>query len=547
MFLYFQQFEVVKYIGKEHYCPLSLLRVYGMTEVEEYEDNHEFENENDDAAETAKKSDEQDKSGYFESAKQAVVGLVNNVAETFSGSKRDNNGTSRHGGDIVTLVNPDHMFDIDDANFITTCIQRTLYSEYNTSLNPIFRFGLTYVLIKRMCPSLKMFRSSPWFRRTKKKHKSITPLPPPPLLIPTLNKIKPPSTKSLKEDSKTKPSDGTTTTALPTTTEDLTKKDTGHQETTTTATESSEKDTKQVQSESSHNKVEATVRDSPIHEVATTTKGSDTTCSKLKTPDIDITKLVPQPSFTESHAAASGNGVQATTALKAVDLKDEISVTSSSSPSSMSSNEKESSLVVVPLSSSVAMTTEESVDVLEFKTNSNKDTSSMVAEKVVEDESFISKHEKHQSSSDVKDVVLEKKIDVEKKIVIEEELKDSKVILSPSSSEKESTGEQIIIKKDDMKMKKDEHVIIEPSSSVETLSSTSTTNGFTVTKEAASISQDVTSETVQPNKAKQVQATVTTGLPASKESIIVKLNAKIKALQMNLTMSMMYLEEMSEK
>jgi len=44
-----------------------------------------------------------------------------------------------------------------------------------------------------------------------------------------------------------------------------------------------------------------------------------------------------------------------------------------------------------------------------------------------------------------------------------------------------------------------------------------------------------------------VQATVTTGLPASKESIIVKLNAKIKALQMNLTMSMMYLEEMSEK
>lgn len=527
----------MKYIGKEHYCPLSLLRVYGMTEVEEYDDHQEFENESDDAAEAAKKSaaDEQDKSGYFETAKQAVVGLVNNVAETFTG-KRDNNGTSRHGGDIVTLVNPDHMFDMDEANFITTCIQRTLYSEYNTSLNPIFRFGLTYVLIKRMCPSLKMFRASRLFRQTKKP-KPITPIPPPPLLVQTLSETNPPSTSSSTSNKdSTKQSDGITSPSTPTTTTDQTKNIEQDMKTTT----NNEKDTKHKdQSDLSQSKVEANVRDSPLHEVATTTKGSnvngDATCSKLNPPKIDITKLVPQPSFTENHVDASSNGVEATAALKVVELKDDISITSSASSSC--ALKKESSPVVISTLSSVAVTTEQSVDVLEFKTNSNTDTSSMIAEKVAEDETSIPQ-EHHQASSDDKgkDELVEKKI-------VEE---DSKVVPSPSSSEQLSTEQQVNIEKEE-KIKKEEHVIIEPSSSVETLPSSITTTESSVTKETASISQDATSEAVQPNKAKQVQATVTTGLPASKESIIVKLNAKIKALQLNLTMSMMYLEEMSER
>ena len=44
-----------------------------------------------------------------------------------------------------------------------------------------------------------------------------------------------------------------------------------------------------------------------------------------------------------------------------------------------------------------------------------------------------------------------------------------------------------------------------------------------------------------------VSETTKTGMSGSKESIIMKLNAKVKALQANLTLSMMYLEEMSER
>ena len=64
--------------------------------------------------------------------------------------------------------------------------------------------------------------------------------------------------------------------------------------------------------------------------------------------------------------------------------------------------------------------------------------------------------------------------------------------------------------------------------------------------------QESTTEKLQGSKSKQSQPPIvavggSSGLPGSKESIVVKLTAKIKALEENLTMSMMYLEEMSEK
>ena len=532
IFLSSQQFEVVKYIGKEHYCPLSLLRAYGITEVEEYEDNHEFEHD-DDATETAKKSaEEQDKSGYFESAKKAMVGLVNNVAETFTGKRDINETLPNKKNDIVTLVtNSDHLFEyLDDANFITTCIQRSLYSEYNTSLNPIFRFGLSYVLVKRMCPSLKIYRSLKMhhllkpFNRKKSQSKPLSPLPPPPLQFPTLNQTQ---TTPLPGKVSLKPSGGSGGTPT----------DQNNNKHEQDIESTSEKDQQQSSSESSASKVKATARDS-LHEVATTNTGGseikDTTCSKLKPPTIDITELVSQPSFIESNVVATTRGVEATTALKAVHLKGDNTLTESSCSKLES---KESSLIVAS-SSSVLTTTQKSVDVLEFKTNSNTDASSMVAEKVDEDESTIERI----PFSNVTKTVEDKKGDKEK-----DYLKDSKNINKTSEPLTDSPTDHTIHQIEKKLVESSQVREFETISASDALDPSSSSKSSVDKSVSTSTSQDVTSEMVQPTKAKQVQATVTSGLPASKESIIVKLNAKMKALELNLTMSMMYLDEMSEK
>ena len=579
---------MLKYIGNEHYCPLSLLRVYGITEVEEYDDeNHDDDNDDDITlaeSTTANKSAAAE-GGYFDSAKKAVVGLVNNVAETFTGSgdsgKQNKNETSQKtaGSDIVTHVtNPDHMVDyLDDVNFISMCIQRTWYSEYNSSLNPIFRFGLSHVLVKRKCPSLQLFSSLKpprYCRRTKAnlrdtgvKQELLRPIPPPPLnvldnMIPKENTNK--KNGENKDDKKTIK----TTTSL-----DCNKKDTVTPVTAdvnnnkvtetfkTTSETGSDKQQQQQQQQqqggveslsvSPKNEVDATARGSVVHEVATTNSGQrtgdkkdDTTCSKLVPPTIDITELIPQPSFIDSlNTVAHSSQVEATAALKAVDLHEKESFTTTSLEKIATGKESSVQRQLVSITSSAPITTsssspEKHVDVLEFKTDMNTDkTTSMIAKKVEEPS-----EEKIASLSNNTTVEAEvKKVDLE----------DHPETISPSSEppilvdlKKGMEHSQSLVREDILSIS---HPVL-PSSQI---LSTDRPSLDVIMETLASSTRETSSiEQVQPNKAKEAQQAttmMTSGLPGSKESIIVKLNAKIKALQMNLTMSMMYLEDMSEK
>ena len=60
-------------------------------------------------------------------------------------------------------------------------------------------------------------------------------------------------------------------------------------------------------------------------------------------------------------------------------------------------------------------------------------------------------------------------------------------------------------------------------------------------------SSSTSSSQIQAQNSASTTKISTQGLSGSKESVILKLNAKVKALQSNLTMSMMYLEEMSQR
>ena len=112
-FYFLVQIEMVRHFGKEHYCPLSLLRVFGRSEVEELEDSedHHVDHENShDAVETTQLSELKDKSedtlpgesnndptNFLKSATNAVIGLVNKATKTFTGTAEQQNKTNMTG------------------------------------------------------------------------------------------------------------------------------------------------------------------------------------------------------------------------------------------------------------------------------------------------------------------------------------------------------------------------------------------------------------------------------------------------------------------
>eukprot|EP00111_Clytia_hemisphaerica_P012204 TCONS_00035824-protein len=599
------KFEVLKYVGKEHYCPLSLLRVYGITEVEEYEQEDRNDEdadsppEEESPTETTQKSAEDQ--GLFASAKNAVVGLVNNVAEKFSSGKSGENGTmpgvvpSDNRSKIVTLVaNSDNMLEyFEDVNFISTCIQRTLYSEYNTSVNPICGFGMTYVFMKQMCPTLKLYRSLKSKKETstraieKPKATSLNSGGPPPIPRPPLKKV-----VIVETDQNTKLEKELLET-------ESNVKHAGSEETTV-------KDVVKVlpnqddvteKKELSEEKLPVVVSKSKVtaHDVATT-KSSISTCSKLKSEEhpIDVTNLVvPQPSFTEPSITIGQDNGKPTAALKVLDKMTNVPPSPTHTDKQLVGEIKESSTTSISTTSS-ATVKEESVDVLEFKVDNKTDvTTSMVAEKV---ENEIS------NTGDSKDTHNQEKVldkatkdieyaeskstsgDSQNKPTSTDEtetpLKNSESEAAETSvhqpREEESTSvNQIPITEKDKQVEtnQDDHSnekVKSESSKLETqkvmnielqnpaksesqnaVKSETPTETKSDPQSDKATKPEVSSEKIQASKstkALQSQSAVTNGnLAGSKESIIVKLNAKIKGLQQNLTMSMMYLEEMSQK
>ena len=125
--------EILSHFGKEHYCPLSLVRVFGRSEVEELDDSEDTSHDNDgvsDEADTSSSSkngremqseignsvDGNENRNFLKSATDMVIGLVNKATQSFTGSDEKINDTD-------SMKNEKQNKNLDDRRGIPKVIQ----------------------------------------------------------------------------------------------------------------------------------------------------------------------------------------------------------------------------------------------------------------------------------------------------------------------------------------------------------------------------------------------------------------------------------------
>ncbi|XP_057317690.1 SUN domain-containing ossification factor-like [Hydractinia symbiolongicarpus] len=562
--------EIKKYFGKEHYCPLSLLRVFGITEVEQIEDEDEHEQSTDDASntdETQQQTEKTDNDNIFTTAKKAVVGLVSGMAKKLSGQPEDDtvlkvNKTNEDGKLPVVTLLPDSNVDFDENYFINGVPQKQL-AHLNKSANPNCSLWFNFVLCKHMCPTLnlqlhnvsryvKKHRTKKSYKRFIKETKTESRID---SIIVSSSETLLDSSEILVEENSVPP--------LPVP--------------PLAVTESMEVSVAFKSSASSSSVVEKTtsvykaVNIESKNDIATTQKSKvdKQMCSK-ETMSLDVRSVVPpnlQPSY----------GVDITTALSlATQSLDAVQIESKMDKKTTSS-ETSTKLFFITSTSSLKSVekTQESVDVLEFKVNDTVQ-GGIVAEKILENET-ISRAQSHTTSTTDILNTLEMETN-EESIEITETDSSQKYASSDSTTARQNKTDAVDVSSSSFSVNSPSEQSLESltASSTEMLPSVlnttppNTETPFNISPSPSrqvmfSIVQTTESDIVTVSTTESVsiesEAVITentivssttqvknpTGLSGSKESIIVKLNAKVKALQANLTMSMMYLEEMSER
>ncbi|KAB5579002.1 hypothetical protein PHYPO_G00189560 [Pangasianodon hypophthalmus] len=107
MFTKYIKVELLSHFGSEHFCPLSLLRVFGTSMMEEYELNSEpserlnFQDEDDDYPPGYVPSDDKSSKNLIGSAKDAILNMVNNIAANVLGGNPEDGAQS--GGNYSSL------------------------------------------------------------------------------------------------------------------------------------------------------------------------------------------------------------------------------------------------------------------------------------------------------------------------------------------------------------------------------------------------------------------------------------------------------------
>ncbi|XP_028299382.1 SUN domain-containing ossification factor isoform X2 [Gouania willdenowi] len=109
MFIKYIKVELLSHFGSEHFCPLSLIRVFGTSMVEEYEEiadsqypseRLEYLDEDFDYPPGFQPEDKASKN-LLGSATNAILNMVNNIAANVLGSKPDQEGGTEGGGNIT--------------------------------------------------------------------------------------------------------------------------------------------------------------------------------------------------------------------------------------------------------------------------------------------------------------------------------------------------------------------------------------------------------------------------------------------------------------
>lgn len=563
--------EIKKYFGKEHYCPLSLLRVFGITEVEQIEDEDEHEQSTDDASntdETQQQTEKTDNDNIFTTAKKAVVGLVSGMAKKLSGQPEDDtvleaNETNEDGKLPVVILLPDSNVDFDE-NYLRNGVPQEQLAHLNKSANPNCSLWFNFVLCKHMCPTLNLQLHN--VSRYIRKHKT-----------------KKPYKRCIKETKKESRIDSIILSSSETS---LDSSEILVEENSVpplpvpplAVTESMEVSVALKSSASSSSDVEKTasfykaVNTESKNDIATTQKSKvdKQMCSK-ETMSLDVRNVV-EPTLQPSYGVDITTTALslATKSLDAVQIENKMET----KPTSSETSTKLSFITSTSSLKSVEKT-QESVDVLEFKVNDTVQ-GGIVAEKILENET-ISRAKSHTTSTADILNTLEMKSN-EESIEITETDSNQKYVSGDSTTAQQNKTDVVDVSSSSLSIHSPSEQSLESStaSSAEILPSVlnttppntetpsnispspsrqvlfsivrttesdidtvSTTESVSIESEAVITENTIVSSTTQVKNP--------TGLSGSKESIIVKLNAKVKALQANLTMSMMYLEEMSER
>ncbi|XP_049338814.1 SUN domain-containing ossification factor isoform X2 [Astyanax mexicanus] len=107
MFTKYIKVELLSHFGSEHFCPLSLIRVFGTSMMEEYELNSEpserlnFEDEDYDYRPGYLPSDDKSSKNLIGSAKDVIINMVNNIAANVLGGNPED--AARSGGNYSSL------------------------------------------------------------------------------------------------------------------------------------------------------------------------------------------------------------------------------------------------------------------------------------------------------------------------------------------------------------------------------------------------------------------------------------------------------------
>ncbi|KAM7012694.1 SUN domain-containing ossification factor isoform 2-T2 [Tautogolabrus adspersus] len=111
MFIKYIKVELLSHFGSEHFCPLSLIRVFGTSMVEEYEEisdsqypseRLEYLDEDYDYPPGYQPSEDKASKNLLGSATNAILNMVNNIAANVLGGKPELEGGAETGGNTTT-------------------------------------------------------------------------------------------------------------------------------------------------------------------------------------------------------------------------------------------------------------------------------------------------------------------------------------------------------------------------------------------------------------------------------------------------------------
>ena len=150
--------------------------MFGTTEVEQFEDDQEEQDGSNEETNKEKQEEQSSDENIFTAAKNVVVDIVSGISKKLSITRDSDNNTNTEFDkekDIITLLNHNETLDLnfEDASFKYFC--KNVSDQFNASLNPHYLFYVYYMNFSQKSPS-DFFIFNTFSKKQKKISKSKT-------------------------------------------------------------------------------------------------------------------------------------------------------------------------------------------------------------------------------------------------------------------------------------------------------------------------------------------------------------------------------------